>query len=192
MSPGRPELAVFGGSFDPPHIGHVFLATYALSVRGVERVLVVPTFEHAFGKPLHAFAERLAMCELAFGLLAGCEVSPLERELGGVSRTLRLVEELARRHPDHQLRLLVGSDILAQSARWQRFDDIVALAPLLVAERAGHRSSAPEGASSPLLPEVSSSTVQAALARGDDVSHWLPRAVASYIDQHALYRDREA
>jgi nicotinate-nucleotide adenylyltransferase len=184
----RPELAVFGGSFDPPHIGHVFLAAYALSVAGVERVMVLPTFEHAFGKPLRAYEHRLAMCGQAFAPLLGVEVSALERELGGVSRTLRLVRELAERFPDHQLRLLIGSDILAESTRWQGFDEISALAPPLVASRAGHGHA---GASGPLLPEVSSSALRAALGRGahDEAAPLLPRAVLGYARQHRLYED---
>src|SRR3954453_19837484 len=87
-APGAPELAILGGSFDPPHFGHVFLAAYALGSANVERVLVVPVFQHAFAKPLSPFEDRLHMCELAFRDLRRVEVSDLERELGGVSRTL--------------------------------------------------------------------------------------------------------
>jgi nicotinate-nucleotide adenylyltransferase len=180
----KPELAVFGGSFDPPHIGHVFLAAYALSVAGVARVLVAPTFEHAFAKPLSPFEQRLHMCQLAFAPLPECEVSPIERELGGTSRTLRLVEALATRYPHHQLRLLVGADILGETQRWQRFDEIVAVAPLLVAERAGYTT----GRAAPVLPEVSSSAIRQGLRAGDDVSHWLPRSVSTYVAERALYR----
>ncbi|MEY4510058.1 MAG: hypothetical protein RLZZ450_2180 [Pseudomonadota bacterium] len=187
----KPELAVLGGSFDPPHIGHVFLATYARSVAGVARVLVAPTFEHAFGKALSPFEHRLRMSELAFSLIDGVEVSPIERELGGTSRTLRLVEELSRRHPASQLRLLVGADILLETQRWFRFDDIVALAPLLVAERAGFASSGQPSA--PLLPQVSSSEVRRALAAEDvrGPASWLPHEVRTYIAQHGLYQPRE-
>ncbi|MDB4972816.1 MAG: Nicotinate-nucleotide adenylyltransferase [Myxococcaceae bacterium] len=184
-APDKPELAVFGGSFDPPHIGHVFLATFALSVAGVERVIAAPTFEHAFGKPLRPFEARHAMCELAFAPLPGVEVSSIERELGGTSRTLRLVSALQERHPGHQLRLLVGADILAETQRWQRFDEIVAIAPLLVAARAGHCQ---HDGSAPLLPEVSSSAIRQGLSQGDDVSVWLPRAVSTYIAAQGLYR----
>jgi len=190
----KPELAVLDGSFDPPHIGHVFLAAYARSVAGVARVLVAPTFEHAFGKPLSAFEHRLRMSELAFSVIDGVEVSPIERELGGVSRTLRLVQELARRFPDHQLRLLVGADILLETQRWHRFDDIVALAPLLVAERAGFASSGQVG--TPLLPQVSSSEIRRSIAEvrtgePSGVTAWLPRPVREYLVQHGLYAPSE-
>lgn len=183
----KPELALFGGSFDPPHLGHLFLATYALSVGAVERVLVAPTYQHAFGKPLTAFEQRLVLCERAFAPLCAVEVLPIERELGGVSRTLRLVEELTRRFPAHQLRLLVGADILLEASRWHRFDEITRLAPLLVAGRGGYQHA--EIPHAVQLPEISSTRIRAALAAGEDVTGWIPRAVQTYIDEHALYRE---
>jgi len=183
------ELAVLGGSFDPPHIGHLFLATYALSIGSVARVLVAPTFEHAFGKPLSDFDHRLRMCELAFAPLRNVEVSPIERELGGTSRTLRLLTSLAARYPDEGLRLLVGADILLESHRWQHFDEIRRLAPLLSASRAGYAPLAAPNAEAPalILPEVSSSEVRRALSRGGDVSAWLPASVRAYVRTHGLY-----
>ncbi len=179
----KPELAVFGGSFDPPHVGHVFLAAYALSIAGVERVLAAPTFEHAFGKPLTAFEQRMEMCTLAFAALRGVEVSPIERELGGTSRTLRLLKELRARNPGHQLRLLIGSDILAESSRWQGFDEISELAPPIVVSRGGHGDHG-----GPLFPQVSSTELREALRRGERDAQVLPRHVLAYIDEHQLYR----
>jgi len=178
-----PGLGVLGGSFDPPHLGHVMLALYGLCGAGLERVVVAPTFVHAFGKPLSEFEQRLRMCQLAFQDLPAVEVSPIERELGGVSRTLRLVEALAARHPQHQLRLLVGSDILAEAARWQDFAQICQRAPLLVAQRPGFAGAE----TAPLLPAISSSEVRAALARGADVAACLPARVRDYIAAHGLY-----
>lgn len=180
-------IAVFGGSFDPPHLGHVFLALYARSVGDVARVIVAPTFQHAFGKPLSDFDQRLALCELAFAPIEGIEVSAIERELGGVSRTLRLVEALAARHPDHTLRLLVGADILLEAARWHHFDEICARAPLLVAGRGGYAR--PTDAPAVELPAISSSAIRAALASGRDVSGLLPARVLAHIAAHGLYRD---
>lgn len=180
------EIAVFGGSFDPPHVGHVLLATWALSVGGVARVLVIPTFQHAFGKSLTDFDARLALCARAFAPLPAAEVSPIERDLGGVSRTLRLVEALAARYPGYGLRLLVGADIPLQAERWDRFDEIVARAPLLVAGRGGYASDSDVI----VLPEVSSTAIRRDLAAGVDVSAKLPRAVYAYVRAHGLYGAR--
>lgn len=182
-----PQIGVLGGSFDPPHIAHVMLGLYGLSVGGLARVIVAPTFQHAFDKPLRPFEHRLRMCELAFAPLHQVEVSDIERELGGVSRTLRLLETLNARFPDHSLRLLVGSDILRERDRWQHFDRICQLAPPLVATRAGHSHA--EADAPALLPELSSSTVREALAQGHNAGGLLPVAVADYIAKHGLYRE---
>lgn len=184
----RETLGVLGGSFDPPHIAHVMLALLGLSMGGLSRVLVVPTFIHAFAKPLSPFPARVHMCELAFGPLAGVQVSAIESELGGVSRTLRLVRELKKRHPESDLRLLIGSDILAQRERWQDFDKIVELAPLMTAERVDHEAGDTDlGA---LLPRVSSTEVRALLAQGE-ASRLVPASVCAYALAQGLYRDSE-
>ena len=183
----KPEIAVFGGSFDPPHLGHLLLAHYALAVTNVVEVIVAPTFVHAFGKPLLDFDHRLAMTKLAFADLGRVSVDPIERQLGGVSRTIRLVEQLALRHPGARLRLLIGTDILTESARWQHFEEVRALAPLIIGGRGGfpHPDVDPNA---PLLPELSSSEVRTALARGEDLSTRVPARVRHYIAQHGLYR----
>jgi len=189
MTPrGQPEIAIFGGSFDPPHLGHVFLAAYALSVQSVERVLVVPVYQHAFGKPLSPFEDRVAMCELSFRDLRRVEISRLEQELGGVSRTVRLIDALATRYPQHRLRTLVGSDILAESDRWQDFARVRERAPLLVAMRGGYEAGSEAEAHGPTLPMISSTEVREALARGESPCDRVPAAVVEYALAHGLYR----
>ncbi len=182
----RPQIAVFGGSFDPPHIGHVLLAHYALAVTHIIEVIVAPTYAHAFGKPLTAFNARVAMAKLAFSDLRRVRVDPIEQALGGTSRTLRLVEALAARHPDSDLRLLIGADILLEAGRFQRFDEVRAKAPLIVAGRGGfqHPDVDPNA---PILPEISSSHIREALARGEDVGTQVPSRVLAYIREHGLY-----
>lgn len=189
--PGRDstcdQLAVLGGSFDPPHVGHVLLAAYALSVARVERVLIVPTFAHALGKPLTKFEHRLRMCEIAFSPLRNVEISPIERDLGGTSRTLRLLLALEQRYPGRRLRLLIGADILHEASRWQAFDEVRRRAPLLVAGRAGYEHPDVDPRA-PRLADVSSTAVRQALACGDDVSTWVPAGVIDYLETEKLYR----
>jgi nicotinate-nucleotide adenylyltransferase len=187
-------VALFGGSFNPPHVGHVLAVAYALSVGLVDRVLVVPVFEHALGKRLAPFAHRLEMSRRAFGWLPGVEVSSIEERLGAPSRTLRTVVALETEHPEWQLRLLVGSDITREIEKWHAFDEIERRAPPLVLPRAGASTAA--GASA-LLPEVSSTSVRQLLeraARGEAVSAELgalvPKAVLDHIAEHALYAGR--
>lgn len=194
---GPQRIAIFGGSFNPPHVAHVLAVVYALSTAPIDGVLVVPVFHHPFSKELASFEERLAMCERALAWIPRVVVSPVERDLGGASLTLRTVEHLAAEHPDWSLRLLIGSDVLADLPKWHRFDRIAAIAPPLVLGRVGVVPPRPgEGsipiptAPLPVLPRVSSTEIRAALAQGDldAVRARVPASVLAYIDEHRLYR----
>src|SRR5204862_8276407 len=82
----RVRVALFGGSFNPPHIAHQLAALYVLETAPVDELWFVPAYEHAFGKPLAAFDDRLAMCKLtAAALGARARVSDVERAIGGAS-----------------------------------------------------------------------------------------------------------
>src|ERR1041384_891173 len=97
---GGPRVAVFGGSFNPPHIAHVLAVVYALEVAPIDRVLIVPVFQHPFAKELASFDDRLAMCKAAMDWIPGASVSTVERDLEGESLTLRMLTHLQKEHPD--------------------------------------------------------------------------------------------
>src|SRR5262249_33315608 len=139
----RARVAVFGGSFNPPHVAHLLAVVYALATAPVDRILVVPVYRHPFAKELAPFEDRLEMCRLAMGWVPGVTISDIERELGGESLTLRTVEHLRSQHPEFELRLLVGADVLPDLPKWHRFERIAALAPPLVLARAGYTSASP-------------------------------------------------
>ena len=180
------RVAVFGGSFNPPHVAHVLACALVRSVEEVDRVLVVPAYKHPFAKALAPFEDRAAMCELAMAWMPGVEVSRIEEELGGESRTLRTLESLAADHPDWRLRLVIGGDILAEAPRWFGFEAIVKLAPPIVLGRAGVDQ---PDAGPALLPEVSSTQVRSALGRGawSEVEKLVPREVLAYVRERGLY-----
>jgi nicotinate-nucleotide adenylyltransferase len=187
----RKSVAIYGGSFDPPHVSHVLAAVYALKIGGFDRVLVVPVFEHAFHKQLTTFAHRVRMCELAFAGIEGVEVSPIERDLATPSLTLHTLEHLAAVHPQWSMRLLVGSDVLGETAKWHAFARVTELAPPYVVARPGYEHPDSRAA---LLPDVSSTRIREALAAASDPEHEallaasVPRIVRAYITEHGLYR----
>lgn len=178
-------LAIFGGSFNPPHLAHTLVAAYVLSAHEVERVLVVPTRLHPFDKPLAPYPHRLHMCELAMEPLSRVEVCDVERDLPGPSLTLRMIEELQRRHPAARLRLVIGSDLLPETPSWHNFDRVAELAPPIVVPRAGHE---PEDSGAPALPAISSTEVRRRLHAGETTAGWLSPKVAAYAREHGLYR----
>jgi nicotinate-nucleotide adenylyltransferase len=184
------DVAVFGGSFDPPHVAHLLALSFLRGVAGFDRVVIVPVFAHAFDKELAPFEHRVSMCEIAFAHLRGVEISTVERLLGRPSYTLRTVREIACQHPDWRLRLAVGADVLADVHRWHAFDELVELARPFVLGR--HGVDYP-GAPAALLPDVSSTEVRRLLrARGSEASsaeleQLVPRGVLEYIREHRLY-----
>ncbi len=179
------RVAVFGGSFDPPHVSHLLCAAYVLATQPVDRILVVPTYAHPFGKKMADYSHRMAMCARAFADLHRVEISNIEQEIGGESKTLYTLRALRDRHPDWSLRFVVGSDILHEKHKWFAWDEVVALAPLIVVGRVGFPH---EGSRAAVIPEAASRDLRAALAHGDDVSDLVPAPVLEYVREHGLYR----
>jgi nicotinate-nucleotide adenylyltransferase len=188
-APSGRRIAVFGGSFNPPHVGHVLVASYVLATEPVDALMVIPTFRHPFGKPLAPFDARLQMCRLALGGWKRVEISSLERDLGGDSYTVRTLEALRAREPDAALALCVGADVLAERHLWHRTDDVDRVARRIVIGRQGYENPAE---ASPPMPAISSTEIRRLLAAGGDVSRLVPRAVAAYIAEHGLYQDTAA
>ncbi len=180
------NVAVFGGSFNPPHVAHVMAVVYVLQFERVDNIVVVPCFVHPFAKQLAPFDDRYAMCEAAFGWIPGVSVSGVERELGGESRTLRTLQKLAADHPDWSLRLVVGSDVLPETPRWYGFDEIRKLAPVVVLPRPERESLAPGPR---IFPDVSSSRIRTAVSAGDydAVRAWVPPRVLELLQARGLY-----
>jgi nicotinate-nucleotide adenylyltransferase len=183
------RIGLFGGSFNPPHIAHQMVCLVVLETEPVDEVWMVPTFRHAFGKPLAPFADRVEMCRRAAAAFGGrVAVSPIESELGGEeSRTYRTARALCERHPETSFRLVVGADILGEVASWYRWDDLTRLAPPLVVGRTGVAVPAP-GVTGIELPAISSTEVRAILARGHSALPLVPRSVMDYIAGRGLYR----
>lgn len=190
------RVAIFGGSFNPPHIAHQMVSLYVLETQNVEQVVVVPCFRHPFDKKLAPFAERLEMCRRAmapFGEKA--LVSSVERELGGdSSRTLLTVQALVKTMPGTAFRLIVGSDLLPEREKWWRWEELAALAPPLVVGRAGHpvpSDFAPVDGPPVLLPSISSTLVRSRIASGQAIDAYVPRSVARYIAERGLYMEED-
>ena len=182
------EIALFGGSFDPPHVGHLLAAAYVLATEPLDELWFVPVAGHPLGKPLHgSFEHRAELCELAIAELglSRARVSRIEAELGGEGRTVDVLEHLHHTYPHRRWALVLGSDLAAERPQWKRFDRIEQLARIIPLERAGFPVSGGAGA---VLPEVSSSAVRALLAAGGDVSHLVPRAVLRAIRAAGTYR----
>jgi nicotinate-nucleotide adenylyltransferase len=182
------RVALFGGSFNPPHLGHELAAFYVLQTAGVDQLWMIPCFKHPFEKALEPFEDRFRLCELAAAALGPrAHVSDVERELGEESRTLRTVQALMARHPQHSFAWVIGADLVAESATWYGAEELRRLVPLIVVGRAGAG-----GPRQPLeIPDVSSTDIRRALGEGKPVSGLVSRAVLDYIYARGLFAARE-
>jgi nicotinate-nucleotide adenylyltransferase len=187
------RVALFGGSFNPPHVAHQLVALYVLETQPVDELWLVPAYVHAFGKQLASYEDRIAMCELLVPALGPrVKVSRVEEELARrpgfvASRTLDLVQHLIGE--GYEVRLVVGSDVLAETGKWYRWPEVAALAPPIVVGRDGH--DLPPGAvvTGVSMPAISSTRIRESIARGDlaALTGLLPRQVLRYIAERGLY-----
>ena len=187
------NVAFYGGSFDPPHLGHVMVPTHLLlNDPSIDRVLIVPCHLQS-GKRLAPFALRKAMCEASFGHLPRTVVDTIEGDMGGETITVNTLRRMKSLHPDWNLRFVMGADLISKAHTWQNWGELTALAPPLVIGRAGIEPLQP-GDPTPLTPAVSSTIVREALRQGrySDAERYLAAPVMSIIRKHALYLETAA
>lgn len=204
------RLGLYGGAFDPPHLGHVAMAKAFQAQCQLDSLYIVPTGQawHKSSR-LSAPAHRLAMSQLAFADLERTTVSDIELALDGPSYTIDTLGKLAHHHPDAEWYLVIGQDQWAAFSTWHRWRDIANRVTIVVADRA-NATSGQVGLSSenhPLaavgLPQpvrlawqpvdVSSTQLRHQLAQpfttGTETTRLLAPPVASYISQHQLYNN---
>jgi nicotinate-nucleotide adenylyltransferase len=202
------RLGLFGGTFDPPHVGHLLAASDAYEALHLDRVVFIPAASQPFkqGAVAASTSERLAMLRLLAGDDPRFEVDPIEIDRGGLSYTVDTLDAYAARHPASERFLLIGEDLAAQIATWHQADRIAALAQVVVLARgldadvsSGHAE--PDASSGsrerPPMPvvriatrrvDVSSSEIRARVRAGLSVRGFVTEAVADYIRAAALYR----
>jgi nicotinate-nucleotide adenylyltransferase len=181
-------IGVFGGSFDPVHIGHLAIANEALDELGLERVYFVPARRSPLKQdgPIAGADDRLAMLTAAIVGEPRFRVSPAELDRTAPSFTVDTLESL---RGEGDLFLILGSDAYADFERWREPARIRELATIVLAARPG-APNAPAGVrmlDSPLM-DISSRELRARAARGRSLRYLVPEAVLRYIEEHRLYR----
>lgn len=192
------KIGVFGGTFNPPHNGHVRLAKAAADELKLDKLLVIPSCipPHKIAAKLADGQERLEMCRLVFGCDPRFEVSPMELERGSRSYTVETLRELKALYPDSELYFIVGSDMLESFDKWYLWQEILSLSVLCAASRE-------EGYSPDLsrfgklaerikiitLDPLEVSSTQIRNSAGEVSSELLDPKVAAYIREHGLYDD---
>ena len=193
------KLALFGGSFDPPHLGHLGFARFVLDALAPDRLLWLPAGRQ-WQKPDQIMAAPVHRVQMLKRLTAGePRFAVDERELHrrGPSFTSDTLREFAAEHPGAELMFLIGQDQYTRLPTWYRVEIVTELATLVVVPRAGEAVVTPPGLGAHRLqvlqmPDVplSSTAVRQAIARGQDIGPMVGAEVASYIASHRLYEKK--
>ncbi len=207
MSPEVAALGVLGGTFNPPHLGHLAVARRALEALRLDLVLLMPARipPHKPGGEDPGAEHRLRMCRLAVAGSEGVEACGLEIAREGPSYTVDTLRAIHAGHPHAELTFIVGADIASTLPSWREPGQLLELAGIAVAERAGSGrgpvldalASIPRGADAgptsvrflEMEPiDVSSSMARRRAAAGEPIDDLVGPAVAAYIREHGLYR----
>ena len=196
------RIGILGGTFNPPHLGHLICAQEAYLQLGLDRVTLIPARipPHKPVEDEPGAEHRLELCRLAIrGDEQRFDVSGVEVAREGPSYTVDTLEELHSSAPDHELFLIVGGDIAAGLPNWHEPERVLSLATLAVAKRRGTSRAAVDEALGSLrggertrffrMPRIaiSSTMLRERVRRHESIRYYVPDPVISYIERHRLY-----
>ena len=194
------RLGIFGGSFDPPHVGHLLAAIDAFEALELDKLIFVPAAiqplkSDVVAAPAH---QRLAMVRLLAGADERFAVDAIEIDRAGLSYTVETLETFAQRFPKAERFFLVGEDAMAAFGTWKRPQQILSLARVAILRRprggegaALERSSEPPDGTIALatrLVDVSSTEIRDRIRAGKSIRGFVPESVAAFIETERLYR----
>lgn len=188
-------VGILGGSFDPPHLGHVYMALSVLQRTEMDELWVTPCDNHVFKEDLADFRNRRDMCRLAFRHLNRVKTTIVENVLPQPNYTVKTLRAIHETRPNLELYFVVGADLVEEIPDWTQADGLTDLCQLLVVPRQGHPAvDPPPEVGDPTfvelscqLPEMSSTTIRRLVRQGADASGFLDDLVHQYIENRELY-----
>lgn len=188
------RLGILGGTFDPPHVGHLIAASGALEALALSRLVLVPAWRQPLkaGVAITAAEHRLAMTRLLAKADPRLSVDAVEIERGGLSYSVDTVREYRQRHPGSELYLLMGEDTAATLPQWREPEELAAMVRVVVLARGTDDRPLPAGFRALRLAsrrvDLSATEIRERVRAGLPIRGFVTDAVADYIDAHQLYR----
>ena len=165
------NVAILGGSFDPPHNGHLFVAKQMLRNKNCDKIILTPVFKHPFGKPLTDPKHRLAMARLLKE--KNIEISDIEIKRKEISYSIDTLNALKKLFPKDDFVWIIGKDQIRDFEKWKDWREIKKKFGLIIIPR------------TPI--DISSSEVRERIRKGKSIKNIVPGKVESYIIEHKLY-----
>lgn len=187
------RIGIFGGAFDPVHLGHLITAEQAREQGRLDQVWFLPTFQPPHkSRSLTPFHHRVEMLELAIAGHEAFRVNTLEKERAGPSYTVDTLRLLKEKHPTEEFHLIVGGDCVPDLPSWRDPQGIAAQADLVVVSRPDTPAQEPPAyfrwqRIDTLLIQISSTDIRQRLSQRQTIRYLVPRAVECYLTQHKLY-----
>lgn len=194
------RIGIFGGTFDPIHVGHLAAAVNARHGAKLDKVLMVVAnipWQKEGMRKVYPAEERLALVEAAVQDVSGLEASDLEIQRGGKSYTIDTVTQIKSMYPNDELFLIIGADVAADLDSWEMVEDIAKLVTLIIVNRPG--STRPQNLREiwnylevevPAL-DISSTDLRARAIDGRPLDFLIPYRAIRYIREHRMYRSEE-
>ena len=171
------KIALFGGTFNPPHKGHAQIVAHLLE-KGFNQIWIIPCWRHPMNKDCLPFWDRFHLCRLAFGKMASVRIKDIERRLhSDHSWTIDTVRYLCKKYPQHQFTLVLGQDNYEQRQKWKNFNEIERLISLYTV---------PRGPAS-FIEDVASQEIRKKMANGQDVRALIPEKVSFYCRRRGYF-----
>ncbi len=182
------KVGLLGGTFDPPHIGHILIAKQVLDFGGVEEVWFLPNYQHTFQKPAAPALDRLAMTRMISVPHTRVSTIEIDNKLSG-----QTIDVLPHLPTGNEYVFILGSDQLSSFHLWSRWQELIKKIPFLIFPRYGYP---PEPLlenmtllkdSSLIATDFSSTKVRERVKRGFSIDDFVPKGVGAYIKEHGLY-----
>jgi len=182
----HPKIAIFGGSFNPPHSYHLNIGLHVLQHHDIDEVWYMPVQHHVLGKQSVAFADRMA---LVSALIAPhrprLSLTDFENRADGTGYTIDTLRALQDEYPNHHFSLILGTDIREETERWKDFPVIEKDYPIIWIGRQGHQ----EEDCNVVMPDISSTLIRDNLMHNQPVNEYLPPSVLEEIALRKLYHE---
>lgn len=197
------KIAVLGGSFNPPHLGHVLVIDQVLKYTDIDEIWLAPCYRHTFEKHLAPVEHRVAMTKMLVSAGQGRSIKycgeEIDNQLSG--ETIELMELLEKKYPQHQFSFLIGSDNLAGLKKWGQWQKLISNFQFLIFPRSGFSTNLVDsGLNNPryrfqtinfrLLTktDISSTFIRDQIKKGFTIKHLVPEKIEEYIVKKKLYR----
>jgi nicotinate-nucleotide adenylyltransferase len=190
------KVGILGGTFNPPHIGHLIVANEVRHALNLDEVRLMPTAvpPHKKASVDATAMQRLRMVELAVADMEGLSVSSFEVERGGISYTFDTMKELTMREPDNEFFFIIGGDMLDMMTAWYRIDELVKLVNFVGVRRPGSEGTTKYKITMVDIPQIdlSSTLIRNRCAEDGSIALLTPPIVEKFIREEGLYGCRNA